>query len=653
MRRFFFLNREREWQGPFLFPTIVWLCLKGEVHPTTYLWTKDKNTEDAAKPSESISRRKQAYQYKLLPVWIFGENIEALYRSTKKKWTRKIQLAFDKEKKAEAKLFANPIESTKIMDSASRCYVVQSITSILDFPGDSIYDVKLLLWDRDEGEPATISPPIQLSVDENPGIKFSIIMDVPPQVSGVMYHQSYGLHRRLLLKGPHEDIFIPANSVFDFSTKYPRIPQTLRGRFREVCVPAHAWRYDCYYRLIMQVEHDVQLPLGIFARAETLFFDHEHFNVHDSLMGMSFRTGGGCTEIAVRNHPYRIFEVKDKLIFIECRERQSLENFQQETGIIRVALALLSGNYFGGVCHYLSANEPYFQEITGILYKIERLSVISDRSALDLQFFRQIVDTKSEEYAQKYKLYDRPLQSHIFSALCKIFLESDSLRYAAELVISGMGNHDPLQQGALYSVAIEAITEELGNRKNTGLKPIPKKEIWIKILAEWKQILQDHKDELDADMLRILETKLENLNNPPNQDRLTKTFELYGLSLEQLDIDSIANRNDFLHGRDPSIKNRGVELEKISLRLHTLIVALILKYIGYEGHIINLDVKQNFDDVDKGWTIAQDLFAGLRDLLEKLKEAKSNQDIVAEQEIVKQIQQFREDNQMPEVIRMI
>ena len=66
-----------------------------------------------------------------------------------------------------------------------------------------------------------------------------------------------------------------------------------------------------------------------------------------------------------------------------------------------------------------------------------------------------------------------------------------------------------------------------------------------------------------------------------------------------MDIAAIEHRNDFLHGRITELPNANGEPKKvsrevssmeiyyISLRLYMLVSMLILKYIGYDGRIVN------------------------------------------------------------------
>jgi hypothetical protein len=63
---------------------------------------------------------------------------------------------------------------------------------------------------------------------------------------------------------------------------------------------------------------------------------------------------------------------------------------------------------------------------------------------------------------------------------------------------------------------------------------------------------------------------------------------LYGIILTQDDLNVLNQRNDYLHGGIPIDSNWEAELEANALKLHNLLNLLILNFIGYKGHYINL-----------------------------------------------------------------
>ena len=85
--------------------------------------------------------------------------------------------------------------------------------------------------------------------------------------------------------------------------------------------------------------------------------------------------------------------------------------------------------------------------------------------------------------------------------------------------------------------------------------------------------------------------KIEQINQPANKDTLLKPFEYLKIPINELDKQTIDHRNDLMHGKDlKSIfegKNNDRYRFSASLRLYTLLSALILKYVGFDNRVVN------------------------------------------------------------------
>lgn len=286
MKKFYFLNRNKQWQGPYRYPQILFFCLNGTIKPTTYLWHNRLATDIGKHPSKSIYARKNAHEFRALPKWVFGSNLNIIARNNIKNWKKCWQ-----KKNDWGSFVAKPIETPTILENAIKIYLMPSITAIHDFAAPGDFKVKLIYLDRDDDKKVKVSEyPIQLFVDDNPGIKFEITMAQPPMVGGVEHKESYGLHRQLQLISENEGIVIAKNGVFDFSTRYPYQPQILKGRFRQANIVATNSYKNCYNRLILKVDDDKIIgPQNIIAHTGKHLYDHEKFNVHASLMGVSLK----------------------------------------------------------------------------------------------------------------------------------------------------------------------------------------------------------------------------------------------------------------------------------------------------------------------------------------------------------------------------
>jgi len=333
-----------------------------------------------------------------------------------------------KKKDSWQKMLQKPIETPSMLKGAASVYIVPSITAIHDFASPGRFTLKLIYIDSADKEVKTKEYPIELSTSKAPGISFEITMADPPQVSGVLHKESYGLHRQLYLKNENEKIAVAPNSVFDFSTRFPYKPQVLKGRFSQANLMVPSKYKNVYNRLLLKIDDDEFIgPLDLIMRTGTHLFDHEKFNVHPSLMGPSFKTGGGYTEIKIENKLYRFYSADHAIYIIDGMEKEDLEAFKHKAEIMRIALAVLSGKFYGGQCNYLFSDSPEFKNIEGVWYELERNSVLSSRRIMDLQFFRTTFQPGDTEYRTKYKPVDKPLDTAIFSELCNKLLADENL----------------------------------------------------------------------------------------------------------------------------------------------------------------------------------------------------------------------------------
>ena len=80
-------------------------------------------------------------------------------------------------------------------------------------------------------------------------------------------------------------------------------------------------------------------------------------------------------------------------------------------------------------------------------------------------------------------------------------------------------------------------------------------------------------------------------------------FELYRIKLNKDDLEILNHRNKFLHGTSPfsekELKEKDYEIKFIIARLNYMINSLMLKYIGYSGHIINYPAWIQFNRKEK------------------------------------------------------
>lgn len=647
MRKYFFFNDKKKWIGPFLLPKILFFSLSGTIKPRTFLWHNKLVKDDSEHPSDCIYTRKKSLE--LLPFWLFGSNLKIITINVishlKKKLTKK---------DSWAKMIQTPIETPHHFKNVISFYIISSLAAIHDFSGIGEYKVKLTYLNTQLDDINSTEHLIELFSDENPGICFEVTIEEPLQIGGVFHKESYGLHQLLSLKSENENIAVAKNSVFDFSTRFPYKPQVLKGRFSQANLIVASQYKNVYNRLILKIEDDEFLgPLDFIMRSGSHLFDYEKFNVNTSPMGLSFRTGGGHVQIDLDKKRYCFYEIAESLYVIDGLDLEDLDIFKRKAEVIRIALAILSGKFYGGECNYVTSSVPDFKQIEGIWYEIERGSVLSNRRTIDLQFFRTTFNENDNDYETKYKAANTAIEPKLFSHLCTALWSNEDLLHAAELVISAMGNPDPVQQGALYSVALETLTTVLGNKKAKDLKPVEDDLVFQKLKKDLLGILGNHEKCISQPGFNILQKKIDALNSPTNHDKLSKTFEVYGITLTEEDKTAIKNRNNYLHGRSPLKRELQFELMQISLRLHSLIVALLLKFVGYSGHIINLDAYAYINDEEKFFELVLEHQKDIKASLTEMQKASDKQDKENFTKTKNKLLQDLDSNKLSHIIRII
>lgn len=614
MKQYYFLNKHRQWKGPYNYLRMLYLCLNGTVTMHSFVWNNKMNGESVNTPTESIYARK--YAFHVFPKWVFKDYLKVYFINNIKK------LRFKFSRKKEDFKFTEPIQIKFNPSKITQSYLIPSIVTINDFiaPGD--FKVKLLYLEF-QGDVPTVKCteyPIKLFLDDKPGIKFEISMTVPPLVHGVMHEESYGLHRELWLKGEKTIIHIQKNSVFDFETKFPTQPQVLKGRFKQANFHIDSEYENQFNRLIILIQDDKPIsPQNILETTGYNVYDNDSFNINQSLIGLSFKTGGPYTTLNIAKSSYNFYNVTDvkskrTLLVIESQNKEDLDVFRQKAEVIRIAFAILSGRFYGDTCCYVSSNNSSFKEINGAWLEIEKESVISAR---------QIINFESCKYVKK-ELPANRVSSEQFSQLCEKLYNDKELFRVSEIVISAIGNKDPIQQGALYAVALETLTTNLGDKESK--KPIEDRKIASEVVKELKSTLERYKNKISEESFNILDKKINSINSPTNKDKLIKTFANYGIELSNEDEQIIGKRNLYLHGSKPLKTSDIFELTQISLRLHTLIVSLLLKYAGYSGHVVNLDFYAHLLDEKRRNNFLLEFSSKLDELMQEVQEATMERD---------------------------
>jgi hypothetical protein len=175
-----------------------------------------------------------------------------------------------------------------------------------------------------------------------------------------------------------------------------------------------------------------------------------------------------------------------------------------------------------------------------------------------------------------------------FDRLCDVLATHKGLSRVLLLIVEGHTLSIELR-AAIYSIALEAMTNIVAEENEGRFVPITDKTLSRKILYELNGIVKKFSEQLSKDAAETLVKKINVINSPTNKQKLLRPFELLGIRLSPREIDCIERRNDFLHGRIPARigdLDQDFSIEQIALTLLYCVSTLILKYVGYEGVIV-------------------------------------------------------------------
>jgi len=655
MKKYFYLLRGNDWSKGHSIFVVIYLILIRKIRMFTTIWHTGLCPTGKQGPEKCIHNSIRAVDIPLFPRFLL-DNYFGIPRYIKLAIKKVKQ--FIKSDENYLNFAKTPLEMPELLKDAIEKKLLPSIRAIHNLCGGGEYNIDLYIYLKDdESKPTKKTYKIVCNETKSNEIEFKILLPKIPNVGGVLYMTSYGLDNELYLENKYNKLRVLSNSVSNFSTKYPYEPQILKGQFNQINQEVPSNYRDIFLRLIIPIsstiEEDLKAPLFTLERKGDIVFDKEEFNVHHSIMGVSFRVGSGFSEIIINDKKFHFYSTEESFLILECLDKNDIDSFKIETEQIRLAFAFLCGSYYGGEAYYLSSNFNDFKEIEGVWYEKEFTNMISINEIVNPRFFFRSFIDKDASYNKKYEKYHKLFSSNLFSQLCNLMFSEDEFQRTVKFLVSGSGCEDPIQKGAMYSIAIETITNFISQKNIEILKPIKKEPVARELIEELLEIINNYSSQLDESGIEILKKKVSNLNTPTNRDKLIKPFEICNIKLTQENINSIDRRNAYLHGRSPMKTEDKFELNKIALELHFLVACLILKYIGYEGHVINLPIwsiyknKEKFNELLHASALkAERLYKQFNDSVElndKQKISDSKEELI----------QFLKDNDIQNLIQFI
>ena len=294
-------------------------------------------------------------------------------------------------------------------------------------------------------------------------------------------------------------------------------------------------------------------------------------------------------EFSFDTYIYKDMKYEENYLIIDCNQLMGFETFSELAYSILIGIGFMTGKFIQNEGYYFKYQNECMEKPIGFLFSEFRDSIQLIYTPLykNAYAYACIDNDIAKEYHDS--LSEMTLNS--FSVLCQKINDIPDFKVIILLILESCSSSLLLMPAGL-SVALEALTnllkkknEKKKRRKLDAIKTL--KQCFIQELEKVKSKLHDEEE-------LILRKKINDLDRPTNKSKLAMPFFEYGVLLNENDMNVINRRNHFLHGRVSMGYYKKKQDEKANremlysgLKLYTLMVSLILRWVGFEGYVLN------------------------------------------------------------------
>ncbi len=315
---------------------------------------------------------------------------------------------------------------------------------------------------------------------------------------------------------------------------------------------------------------------------ETSFFSSEQYDTIRGLVKISID--------AREFHFYEYTYTGEQYFIIDSTTEMKFLEFSNIAYSIIMGIGFITGVMPGDIAWYVSSEDNDYGIDLRLRCYVMRESINSVYCLLHTNPHSYI---KDHSEAQKYSDVLKPIPSQVFVNLCKKIHDNHRLRNTVMVFIEA--NKLPLEIRLFsYAVALEAMTGIISVDYETKIHPIKDRSKRKRIVKKLKTALNAMMDEIDEEEQKFVMNRIDQICTPRNQDKLIKPFEILGIQLSSEERDILGIRNILLHGSPVDPKKVPLQSAEnyqaayyVALHLHSLVSRLILKYIDYNGYIVN------------------------------------------------------------------
>jgi hypothetical protein len=288
----------------------------------------------------------------------------------------------------------------------------------------------------------------------------------------------------------------------------------------------------------------------------------------------------------------------DYFLILDANTPLEFIDFSKSAFALINTIAYVTGHLAGHVGYYFTYDSKEKEKPQHFYTVSLRSEIVSSYRPFTTNPYSYERDRKiAETYINKLK----PLTQDQTTALASNIYINQKFEIALFLMLESSLASLIFMPGG-FAIALETLTsliikESVRTKKQKPINPKAAETI----RTELNEIVNKHLEEIDPEHLSSVRKRIEHINQPTNTTKLTEAFSILGIELSKKDLDVIGSRNSFLHGRLPKILTKSSDrsqrdinndLYYASLRFYTLLNMLILKWIGYDGYVVNYPKQQ-------------------------------------------------------------
>lgn len=302
-----------------------------------------------------------------------------------------------------------------------------------------------------------------------------------------------------------------------------------------------------------------------------------------------------CLRLKLENMTFDVTQIKRKnkgYYVIECFQEIEFQAFCDYCFSIKQALGFIT-TYMPGGDEYFFSDKKDFYYCNNHRPKIESIYQ-------PLNWYPDSILPEKEKIAEKYMFKLTRLQLANLSNFVSLIHSNQELSATIILLMEASSIHSFLIIPSIFSVVMESLSKIISKNESGKTRPIEDNEIANNMVEKLNEVVDSYNGQINSNGLIKIKGRINGINRPTDKEHLTNNeklslpFDQLGINLSMSDINAIEHRNDLLHGNILLINGKLKSEEQtnnymsyISGKLYTLISALILKTIGYNGYIIN------------------------------------------------------------------